>query len=65
MDMTTRTAATITDIEDAAAARWLSKKLEPARAQVQATPTDDAVDRIRARVFGDAAARKTSRSIAA
>jgi hypothetical protein len=63
--MTTRTAARITDIEDAANVRWLAKKLEPARAQVQATPTDEAVDRIRARVFGDSAARKVSRSIAA
>ncbi len=63
--MATRTAAQVTDIQDAATARWLSKQLEPARADVQALPSGEAVDRIRARVFGDAATRKTSRSIAA
>ena len=64
-NMTTRTASKITDIEDAANVRWLAKKLEPARAQVQSAPTEEAVNRIRARVFGDAAPRKVSRSIAA
>jgi len=64
-NMTTSTVAKITDIEDAANVRWLAKMLEPARTRVRATPTDEAVDRIRARVFGDAAPRKVSPSIAA
>lgn len=64
-DMTTRGTANIDSIEDAKTARWLSQTLAPARAGIKAAPTDDAIARIRARVFGDAAVRKTQRSIAA
>lgn len=63
--MATKPAAKITDIEDAATAKWLAKTLEPARAEAGARPDVDAVERIRARVFGDALPRKASRSIAA
>lgn len=64
-DMTTRDTAKIDSIEDAKTARWLSQTLEPARARAKAAPAEDAIDRIRDRVFGDAAARKAQRSIAA
>ncbi|MBI5284922.1 MAG: hypothetical protein HY874_07480 [Chloroflexi bacterium] len=63
--MTTRGTAKIDSMEDAKTARWLSQTLAPARASIKAVPTDDAVARIRARVLGDAAVRKTQRSIAA
>ncbi len=52
--MTDETPAAITNIEDAATARWLAVTLAPARALVQAEPSEQALDRIRARVFGDA-----------
>jgi hypothetical protein len=65
MNMTTKPADNITDIEDAAAAKWLAKLLEPARARAKAAPDAEAVGRIRARVFGDALPRKASRRIAA
>lgn len=63
--MTTRTAATVTDIEDAATARWLVRALQPVRARLRQAPDSSAVERIRARVLGEAAARKAARSIAA
>lgn len=63
--MTTKTPANVTDIEDATTARWLAGTLNDARASVKGVPTADAVDRIRARVLGEAAPRKTERSIAA
>ncbi|MBF6599616.1 MAG: hypothetical protein IVW36_03790 [Dehalococcoidia bacterium] len=44
--------AAITDIEDAAAVRWLALALARARAEARRTPDDDAIDRIRAAVFG-------------
>jgi len=65
MMMTTRTAATVTDIEDAATARWLDRTLQPARARLQRVPDTSAIERIRARVLGEAAARRAARSIAA
>jgi hypothetical protein len=52
--MTTETAAAITSIEDASTARWLTQTLAPARDRVQAEPSDEALERIRARVFGEA-----------
>ncbi len=52
--MTNETPAAVTSIEDAAIARWLARTLAPARARVQAEPSDEALDRIRARVFGQA-----------
>ncbi len=50
---TTETPAAITSIEDASAARWLASALEPARARGATEPTDEAIERIRARVFGE------------
>ena len=56
----------ITDIEDAATARWLSGALAPAQRQLQTGPSDEAIERIWARVFEDAAPRsKPASSIAA
>ena len=55
----------VTTFEDASNSRWLAVKLAAARASVKAAPTEDAVERIRARVFGEGAARKKQRSIAA
>ena len=65
--MTTKTKepATITSIESASAARWLRVALAPARARAKQEPTATAVDRIRARVFGEGVQKKTHRSIAA
>lgn len=50
--MTTRPAA-ITPIEDTATMRWLSRTLEPVRDDVASVPTGDAIERIRARLFGE------------
>jgi len=55
----------ISGIEDASTARWLSGALAPAQRRSKDGPTAEAIDRIRARVFGDAAPRKARRSIAA
>jgi hypothetical protein len=63
--MLTRPEGNISDIDDAATVRWLRAKLEPARNHVGAAPTTEAVDRIRARIFGEAAPRRHHRSIAA
>lgn len=63
--MTTQRSATVTDIQDAAAARWLAKLLAPARARVQAEPDADAIARIRDRVLGESAPGKARPSIAA
>ncbi len=64
--MTTETTpAPISTIEDAQTSRWLNETLEPARARLRETPTAAAVDRIRDRVFGDAAPVRKDRSIAA
>ena len=51
--MTTEAPAPISSIQDASTARWLARALEPARARVLAAPTDDALERIRARIFGE------------
>jgi hypothetical protein len=61
--MTTEAAAAITSIEDASTARWLARALAPARNRVQAEPSDEAIQRIRARVFGEAP--KKERTLAA
>jgi hypothetical protein len=65
MTMNTDTPANVTNIDDATAARWLTETLEPARARAKEGPTASAIERIRARIFGDAAAAKKDRSIAA
>ena len=57
--------ATVSDIEDGATVRWLAKTLEPARTRASEAPSAEAVDRISARVFGETAARRTRRDIAA
>lgn len=57
------TPAAITNIEDASTARWLAKTLAPARNRVQAEPSEEAIERIRARVFG--AAPRKARTLAA
>ena len=64
-NMNTRPPAAITDIEDAATVRWLARTLAAARADARRLPSDEAVDRIRTRVFGDATARKHRQRIAA
>lgn len=63
--MVTSPEPNISDFDDATAARWLRLKLEPARRDVAKAPTAEAVDRIRARVFGETAPRRRHRSIAA
>jgi hypothetical protein len=63
--MTQDKPATVHSIEAASNARWLSARLAPARARLKEAPTAEAVDRIRARVFGEPAEKKTHRSIAA
>jgi hypothetical protein len=63
--MTQDKPATVHSIEAASNARWLSRALAPARARSREAPTADVVDRIRARVFGETAEKKTDRSIAA
>lgn len=55
----------LSDFEDATTARWLTATLAPAKRRTKEGPTTEAVDRIRARVFGDAAETRTRRSIAA
>jgi hypothetical protein len=63
--MNTRQPAAITDIEDAATVRWLANTLAPARAEARRLPSEEALDRIRTRVFGDTATRKHRQRIAA
>jgi hypothetical protein len=62
---TATTTATVHSIEAATTARWLASALAPARARAKQAPSEDAVDRIRMRVFGEPAAKKRERSIAA
>ena len=54
----------ISRIEDASTARWLVQALEPARARIRRAPTQQAVERIRMRVFGEGA-RKPRQAAAA
>ncbi len=56
--MKTNKTATVTDIEDVSTVKWLARALEPARARVKAGPMAEAVERMRARVFGEAGAKK-------
>lgn len=65
MNMTTKTPANVSTMEEAASARWLAATLEHARIDVQRVPTAEAVDRIRQRVLGERAPRKLRQSIAA
>ncbi|MEX2246235.1 MAG: hypothetical protein WEC75_06070 [Dehalococcoidia bacterium] len=57
--------AAVTDIEDAATEKWLARTLAQARAHIKTTPSQEAVDRVRARVLGEAAPRKVERTKAA
>jgi hypothetical protein len=59
--MTENTPETVSAIEDAATARWLARTLAPARAAVARHPSPQAIDRMRARIFGEEAPRKRSR----
>ncbi len=61
----TKNTAAITNIEDAAAARWLTRTLKPARVHILGTPTDEAIARMRLRIFGEVPARKPRKIIAA
>ena len=63
--MTTESVPNVTEIDDAATARWLSKSLDGVRADVASDPSANVVDRIRARIFGDWAQRRTTGKIAA
>jgi hypothetical protein len=45
--------ANITSIEDAATVRWLARVLAPARNRLAGEPSDEALERVRARVFGE------------
>ena len=63
-EMNTNQPAAITDIEDAATVRWLARALAPARAASHREPTDAAIDRMRARIFGETV-RKPHRQRAA
>jgi hypothetical protein len=61
--MVTRTPAAITNIEEASTARWLARTLAADRARVLSEPSDAAVERIRARLFGERS--KKERTLAA
>ncbi len=63
--MNSKQTAAITDIEDTATVRWLANTLAPARVEARHEPTEDAVDRMRARIFGVAARPKHRQRIAA
>jgi len=63
--MTHETPASVHSIETASTSRWLSRALAPARARSNEVPSAEAIDRIRARVFGETSPRKRERSIAA
>jgi hypothetical protein len=63
--MNSKQTAAITDIEDAATVRWLANTLAPARAEARHEPTEDAIDRMRTRVFGAAARPRHRQGIAA
>jgi hypothetical protein len=63
MTMTAETPANVTPIEDLAMSRLLERALAPARARLQAEPSEDAVERMRARVIGET--EKKARTLAA
>jgi len=65
IDMAASPELKIRHFDDAAAARLLRLTLEPVRRDLAGVPSADAIDRIRARVFGDAAHRRRHPSIAA
>lgn len=58
MNETTTATENVTNIEDAAAARWLGRVLAPARTHNADGPSDEAIDRIRLRVMGEPERRK-------
>jgi hypothetical protein len=62
---TQRPTTNISELEDSATARWLKDTLEPARNEVKAVPTAEAVNRMRERVFGEGVATSKQRKIAA
>ncbi len=55
----------VSDFEDAATARWLAARLEPARMAAREVPSVEAIARMRARIFGEAAPVKKDTRIAA
>jgi hypothetical protein len=61
--MTAKTPAAITNIEDAATVRWLAGVLAPVRNRVTTEPSEQAIERMRARIFGEAP--RKSRTLAA
>ena len=63
--MTKQTPAAMNDIEAATTARWLTRALQPARAEAMAGPSAEAIDRIRARVFGEPTTKKRFKTLAA
>ena len=65
MTMTENKPAAISSIHTASTARWLATVLATARAEAKAAPPPGAVERIRARVFGEASGRKHTRTLAA
>jgi hypothetical protein len=52
--MNSEATATISNFEDAATVRWLARVLAPVRNRLASEPSDEALARMRARVFGDA-----------
>jgi hypothetical protein len=63
--MNLKQTAAITDIEDAATLRWLARTLAPARAAARHEPTEDAVDRMRERIFGETTRKPARQRVAA
>jgi hypothetical protein len=63
--MTRKAQPNITSIDDAAAVRWLASMTEGARTRSLASPSPDAVARMRIRVMNGIATPKATRRIAA
>jgi hypothetical protein len=65
MKLTAEVLENVTDFEDAATAKWLTEKLEPARTLARGVPSAEAIARMRTRVFGEQAETKRQTRIAA
>jgi len=63
--MTENKPAAVTSISTASTARWLVSTLATARLEAKAAPSPEAVERIRAQVFGEGAGRRHTRTLAA
>ncbi|HZP57095.1 MAG TPA: hypothetical protein VFC53_06020 [Dehalococcoidia bacterium] len=63
--MTNRDDAEIPTIEDAATTRWLAQTLQGARERSREAPSLEAIDRMRARIFGEGARKKERQILAA